>query len=447
MFKPLRDKILELAITGKLVPQLDSEPAVEQIGPAPAKDEEPFALPEKWKWVQLEQVAQYRPSVKAEDELEVSFAPLEKLSDGYNNFFCFDLIEKWGEVKKGFSRFCDGDVIFAKIHPSFQNRKSAVVTRAHNGIGCGSTEYCVFRCKEPLFNQYLLWFFKSEYFISFGKNTFKGTVGQQRVNLDVITTMYFPLPPLEEQRRIVDKLDDIMGNLERMDQAYTELSGPMVKHFKNLVLQQAISGQLVPQLDSEPAVEQIGLAPAKEDEPFALPKKWKWVRLGLLGSWKSGQTPKRTEQSYWVRGSINWLKTGELNDGVITFSEEKISQKAVEDLNIRVNPVDSVLIAMYGATAGKLGILSKPCATNQACCACIVDTKLLANWFLFYVLLAFRAELIGMAAGSAQSNLSKEKIESFWFPLPPIEEQRRIVARIEELFGDVDKLLEWQQFA
>lgn len=216
MAKHFKNLVLQQAISGQLVPQLDSEPAVEQIGLAPAKEEEPFALPEKWKWVRLDQVAQYRPSVKADDELEVSFAPLEKLSDGYDNFFCFDLIERWSKVKKGFSRFCNGDVIFAKIHPSFQNRKSAVVTRAHNGIGCGSTEYCVFRCKEPLDNQYLLWFFKSEYFISFGKNTFKGTVGQQRVNLDVITTMLFTLPPLGEQRRIVARIEELFGDVDKL---------------------------------------------------------------------------------------------------------------------------------------------------------------------------------------------------------------------------------------
>ena len=214
----------------------------------------------------------------------------------------------------------------------------------------------------------------------------------------------------------------------------------MFKPLRDKILELAITGKLVPQLESEPDVEQIGPAPAEDEEPFALPKKWKWVRLGLLGSWKSGQTPKRTEQSYWVSGSISWLKTGELNDGVISFSEEKISQKAVDDLNIRVNPVDSVLIAMYGATAGRLGVLSTPCATNQACCACIVDTQLLVNWFLFYVLLAFRAELIGMATGTAQSNLSKEKIEALWFPLPPLEEQRRIVAKLDDIMGNLERM-------
>lgn len=444
MFKPLRDKILELAITGKLVPQLDSEPAVEQIGPAPAKDEEPFALPEKWKWVQLEQVAQYRPSVKAEDELEVSFAPLEKLSDGYNNFFCFDLIEKWGEVKKGFSRFCDGDVIFAKIHPSFQNRKSAVVTRAHNGIGCGSTEYCVFRCKEPLFNQYLLWFFKSEYFISFGKNTFKGTVGQQRVNLDVITTMYFPLPPLEEQRRIVDKLDDIMGNLERMDQAYTELSGPMVKHFKNLVLQQAISGQLVPQLDREPAVEQVGPAPADDEVPFALPEKWKWVQLGVLLPFGISQQvqPTQIPDNAWVLGLEDIESNGDLllkryNSPRVDSS--KNSFKAGDVLYSKMRPyLNKVIIAdEAGFCSTELLVLDVQKAISP----------LLAQYLLSFLRSSYFVEYATLYSHGQKPRLDLRAGRCAWFPLPPLEEQRRIVARIEELFGDVDKLLEWQQFA
>ena len=451
MFKPLRDKILKLAISGKLVPQLDSEPTVEQIGPAPAKDEKPFALPEKWKWVQLEQVAQYRPSVKAEDELEVSFAPLEKLSDGYNNFFCFDLIEKWGEVKKGFSRFCDGDVIFAKIHPSFQNRKSAVVTRAHNGIGCGSTEYCVFRCKEPLFNQYLLWFFKSEYFISFGKNTFKGTVGQQRVNLDVITTMYFPLPPIEEQRRIVSKLDDIMGNLERMDQAYTELFGSMLKHFKNLVLQQAISGQLVPQLDSEPAVEQIGPAPAEDEVPFALPEKWKWVLIKSIAKVVRGGSP-RPISNYLTDANdplgLNWVRIGDAPCGgkLITSCKERIKADGLSKTRLISK---GSLILSNSMSYGRPYILGVDGCIHDGWLALSDFEKLIEVEFFYYVLLSSysQQQFALKAQGTTVSNLNADRVRSLFIPLPPLEEQRRIVARIEELFGDVDKLLEWQQFA
>ena len=211
-----RSLVLQQAISGQLVPQLDSEPEVEQVGPAPAPDEVPFAIPEKWKWVQLKEVALYNPDVCADDELEGSFAPLEKLSDGFGHELTFDQVRRWGEVKKGYKRFQDGDVLFAKIHPSFQNRKSGLVTKARNGIGCGSTEYCVYRCREPLLNQYLLWFFKTAYFIELGKRTFKGTVGQQRVNLDVINAMYIPLPPLEEQRRIVAKLEELFAGVKQL---------------------------------------------------------------------------------------------------------------------------------------------------------------------------------------------------------------------------------------
>lgn len=221
------------------------------------------------------------------------------------------------------------------------------------------------------------------------------------------------------------------------------------KQLWDSILQQAISGKLVPQMDSEPAVEQIGPAPAKDEEPFALPEKWKWVQASYLGSWKSGSTPNRSNKMYWDNGSINWLKTGELQDRLITSAEEKITKQAVEDLNIRINPAGAFLVAMYGATAGKIGILQIPSTTNQACCACIVNDSIVINWFLFYAFLACRASLVSKAGGSAQPNLSKEKVIKTWVPLPPLEEQRRIVAKLDELkplidqFGEAyDKLSE-----
>lgn len=212
----LKASVLQQAIKGLLVPQLDSEPEVEQVGPAPKPDKVPFELPSKWKWVQLYAVAEYNPEVDANDDLEVSFVPLEKLSWAYDWEPTFDQTKPWGTVKKGYKRFKDGDVIFAKITPSFHNRKSGLVTKACNGIGCGSTEFCVYRCQEQLLNKFLLWFFKSSYFINFGKRTYKGTAGQLRVNLDVINSMYLPLPPIEEQRRIVAKLEEVFAGVEKL---------------------------------------------------------------------------------------------------------------------------------------------------------------------------------------------------------------------------------------
>lgn len=203
------------------------------------------------------------------------------------------------------------------------------------------------------------------------------------------------------------------------------------------ILQMAIEGKLVPQLDSEPAVEQLGNAP--EDVPFDIPEKWKWVYLSNVGRWKSGGTPDRSKKEYYDNGNIPWLKTGDLNDGFINSVDECITQLGLDNSSAHINPTGSVLIAMYGATIGKLGILNIPCATNQACCACVTEEKIIFNKFLFYYLLSQRRNLIALGAGSGQPNISKTKIINYLIALPPLEEQKRIVAKLEQLLPLVDE--------
>ena len=135
-------------------------------------------------------------------------------------------------------------------------------------------------------------------------------------------------------------------------------------------------------------------------------------------------------------GNIPWLKTGDLNDGTIIYIPEYITQRALEETSVRLNPKGSVLIAMYGATIGKIGILSFPATTNQACCACYEYS--INQMFLFYFLLANRENFIAMGGGGAQPNISKEKIISTNMPLPPLKEQERIVAEIERWLSFVD---------
>ena len=175
-----------------------------------------------------------------------------------------------------------------------------------------------------------------------------------------------------------------------------------------------------------------------DDEiPFDVPESWKWVKVGNVGSWSSGATPSRTNPAYYG-GSIPWLKTGDLNDGFIQEVPEYITDLALEKTSLRINPIGSVLMAMYGATIGKLGILEIPVTTNQACCACNPYAGM-NNEYLFYYLMSMRQSYIGMAEGGAQPNISKEKIVNSLIPLPPAEEQRRIVAKIEELLPYVDR--------
>lgn len=231
------------------------------------------------------------------------------------------------------------------------------------------------------------------------------------------------------------------------------------QELKNSLLQLAIQGKLVEQRPEEGTGEELyrqiqaekqkliregrikkekPLPEIAEDEvPFDIPESWKWVRLGEIGSWASGATPSRAEPEYYG-GTIPWLKTGDLNDGHVSWVPESITEKALAKTSIRMNPTGSVLMAMYGATIGKLAILDVPMTTNQACCACVPSAGVY-NQYLFYFLLGCRKAFIKMGEGGAQPNISKEKIVSSLFPLPPVIEQKRIVAKIEELLPLIDR--------
>ncbi|MBR3229827.1 MAG: restriction endonuclease subunit S [Bacilli bacterium] len=173
--------------------------------------------------------------------------------------------------------------------------------------------------------------------------------------------------------------------------------------------------------------------PIDEKMIFDIPETWRWIRVGEIGNWGSGSTPERGNSDYYNDGTISWLKTGELNDGYVRDSEEKITELALKKCSLKINNPGDVLIAMYGATIGKLGIATVETTTNQACCGCSIYTDV-NNKYLFYYLLGIRNKLISMGEGSGQPNISREKIINLPFPLPPIEEQERIVNTIDELF-------------
>ena len=175
-----------------------------------------------------------------------------------------------------------------------------------------------------------------------------------------------------------------------------------------------------------------------ENVPYKIPCNWCWTTLGEIGTWQAGATPSRAQKDYYG-GNIPWLKTGDLTDGYIYEIPETITNKALEETSVKLNPTGSVLIAMYGATIGKIGILTFPATTNQACCAC-VDYKAVTQKYLFYFLLSHKEEFIRLGGGGAQPNISKEKIVETFIPIPPIAEQGRLVNEIEKLFSLVGRI-------
>ena len=235
----------------------------------------------------------------------------------------------------------------------------------------------------------------------------------------------------------------------------------MPERLKKSILQEAITGKLVPQdPNDEPASvlldrirkEKARLVKEKkikkstlkeepitdEEKLFSIPTTWEWCKLGWIGDWGAGATPAKGISEYYTNGTIPWLRTGELNNGVVSDSEIKVTPYALQKCSLRECQVGDVLIAMYGATIGKVAIAGIKLTTNQACCAC--TPYQVYNKYLLYYLMASKQRFIDLGEGGAQPNISREKIIAFPFPLPPLAEQHRIVAKIEELLSKIDKL-------
>ena len=173
-----------------------------------------------------------------------------------------------------------------------------------------------------------------------------------------------------------------------------------------------------------------------EEVPFEIPQGWEWCRMGCIGDWGAGATPAKGNPDYYG-GSILWLRTGELNNGIVYDSEIKITDKALQECSLRMNKIGDVLIAMYGATIGKVAVVGKELTTNQACCACTPFG--IYNYYLFFFLMGSQIDFIKKGEGGAQPNISREKLISHLMPIPPLAEQYRIVEKIQYLLPLVEK--------
>lgn len=178
----------------------------------------------------------------------------------------------------------------------------------------------------------------------------------------------------------------------------------------------------------------------EEEQPYQIPENWVWTRLGEVFEWGSGGTPPRKEKENF-EGKIPWFKTGELNNEYLYNSEERITQRALDNSSAKLYPPNTVIMAMYGATIGKLGILSVDGTTNQAC-ACAKPNKYVLVKYLFFYLMSRKEDFIKKGKGGAQPNISQEIIKEYKFPLSPFQEQERIVERIESLFLKLDEAKE-----
>ncbi len=174
----------------------------------------PYDLPDSWSWEKIGNIFEINPKVTGDDSKDASFIPMEKISAQNKNKFSFEA-SNWGKIKKNHTQFKDGDVCFAKISPCFENGKAFIAKNLINGIGAGTTELIVLR-NDCIDNKYTFYFLANPLFINYCCSTFNGVVGQQRIGTDIVRNYYFPLPPLAEQKRIVEKIEDSFIQLDQI---------------------------------------------------------------------------------------------------------------------------------------------------------------------------------------------------------------------------------------
>ncbi|WP_272536751.1 restriction endonuclease subunit S [Providencia sp. PROV182] len=266
------------------------------------------------------------------------------------------------------------------------------------------------------------------------------------------------------EKLITDHIDIWSSALQTRSTAGRGSSGKIdlygIKKLRELILELAVRGKLVPQdPNDEPASELLkriekereGLVKSRKirkskvlepvdtsELPFELPRGWEWCYLNDVGNWGAGATPNRSNSKYYD-GNIPWFKSGELSSDFISESEEKVTELALKECSLRDNKVGDVLIAMYGATIGKTSILNVRGTTNQAVCACTPYSGI-SNVYLLTLLKAYKRIFIGMGAGGAQPNISREKLIATVIALPPNAEQNRIVYKVNELMSLCDQL-------
>ncbi len=263
-------------------------------------------IPEDWDVVKLgdKGIAKIRKNKSVNNVEKIAFIPMEFIPD--SSIYTKYEIRNLSEVKS--STYCEaGDLLLAKITPSLENGKQGIVPEdTPNGFALATTEVFPIVCKgiDRLFLFYIL---KHPRFRKVLEYSMRGTTGRQRVPKEAVENLLIPYPPLPEQRKIAEILSAVDNAIQKVDEAIAK-----TERLKKGLMQELLT-------------KGIGHTEFKDTEIGRIPKEWGIVRLGDVAELKSG-TPSRQKPEYWENGTIPWVKSGELNDGIIYDTEEKITE-------------------------------------------------------------------------------------------------------------------------
>lgn len=452
-------------------------------------------LPNHWVWTCLAEIGVINPRNDVPDDLQASFVQMSSIPVALLEPHKTES-RPWREIRSGFTHFSEGDVGVAKITPCFENGKSTIFRNLDGGVGAGTTELHIVRPLASIDPGYILIFLKSPEFLRPGEACMTGSAGQKRLARRYFETRALPLPPLAEQARIVARVDELMqlcdaleahGRLQ--DEQHARLVARLfdalatsafakelaenwqrlATHFDLLldrpeavdaleqaVLQLAVRGLLVSQNPTDEhaskLIQKIQACRAElretagnskraawHNEPtFNLPTGWEAVGLLDVCSVGGGATPSKGNPGYW-NGDIPWVSPKDMKVDLIEDSQDHISPKALNETRLPLVATNSLLVVVRGMIlvhSFPVAVTTREVTLNQ-------DMKSFTPYlggltdFLALALKGFKPEILSLVARSTHGTckLESEKLFGFTFGLPPLAEQQRIVARVEQLRG------------
>ena len=416
-------------------------------------DEIPFEVPSTWEWARLSTIINMSPTVSAEDDVDAAFMPMALINAGYGSGYSFET-KKWNLIKTGFTKIAVGDIAYAKITPCFQNRKSFILEDVPGKVAAATTELNVLRLYgQTLYAWYVLYFLKSDYFIKEAK--YKGTAGQQRVLSSYVQNKLFPIPPYNEQYRIIGKVQDvfpIVDKYEKSQQGLDKLNALIFDSLKKSILQEAIQGKLVPQIAEEGTAEKLLTEIGKEKERLVKEGKLKKSALTDSVIYK-GDDNKYYERineqiveielpfeypNSWVVSRLKdvcQLTDGEKRTGKGICLDAKYlrgkSPATITEKGKFVYTGDNIIL-VDGENSGEVFTVPQDgymgSTFKQLWLSSVMWKPYILGFILFY-----KEELRNSKRGAAIPHLNKELFYNLPIGIPPLAEQQRIAERITEL--------------
>lgn len=476
----LKNSILQLAIQGKLVKQRPEEGTAEELyqriqkkkqqliktGKLKKKkplseiteDEKPFDIPESWRWVRLGDVTNYfqtKEKVSASNITpEIWSLDLEDIEKETGKILA---ICKAAERKIAGDKvkFYKGQILYSKLRPYLKK----ILVAPDNGI-C-SSEIVPFSPYGNIDPNYLVYVLKSPY-VDFTINSVTYGVKMPRVGTETMVNLLVPLPPITEQKRIVAKIEELLPYIDRYEQAWSRLEDfnqRFPDDMKKSILQLAVQGKLVDQRPEDGTAEELYQQIQKEKQrlikagkikkekplpeiaeeemPFDIPKSWMWVHLCEVGYTQTGNTPSKSCPEY-TGEDIPFITPGDILNGHISYDNQALSAKGKEVA--RICNQDSILQVCIGGSIGKAAVTSREVAFNQQINS--ISPVLCNGQYIYYIMISqyFISTMKGVAGGTATPIINRGLWDKLLFPLPPLAEQKRIVAKLEELLPLCERL-------